>query len=89
MKHPFIQITYQRGKPFAAYLYLPRRDGDRSARVEQSEGDLLVDHAPDGRAIGIEITSPAGLDPEQLNRLLERLGHEPMTREDLGPLAVA
>ncbi len=36
MKEPYLEVTYRHGKPFAAYLYLPRRAGDRSARVRES-----------------------------------------------------
>lgn len=89
MKHAYLEVTYRKGRPLAAYYYLPRRDGDRSARTERAEGGLLVDYAADGRAIGIEITSPSRLDVSQLNRLLERLGHGPAAPEDLAPLAAA
>ena len=28
MNQPYLEITYRRGKPLAAYLYLARREGD-------------------------------------------------------------
>ena len=89
MKHSYLEVTYRKGRPLAAYYYLPRRDGDRSTRTERVDGGLLVDYAEDGRAIGIEITSPSRIDLAQLNRLLERLGQEPVSREDLAPLVAA
>ena len=89
MKRSYLEVTYRKGRPLAAYYYLPRRDGDKSARTVPQEGGLLVDYSADGRAIGIEITSPSHLDLSQLNRLLERLGQEPAAREDLAPLAAA
>ncbi len=89
MKHAYLEVTYRKGRPLAAYYYLPRRDGDRSARTERTEGGLLIDYATDGRAIGIEITSPTRLDLSQLNRLLERLGHAPALPQDLAPLVAA
>lgn len=89
MKHSYLEVTYRKGRPLAGYYYLPRRDGDKSARTERVDGGLVVDYSSDGRAIGIEITSPSRLDLTQLNRLLERLGHEPVDREDLAPLAAA
>ncbi len=53
----FLEVTYRKGRPIAAYYYLPRQDGDRSTRTERVDGGLIVDYTADGRAIGIEITS--------------------------------
>ncbi len=89
MKHSYLEVTYRKGRPLAAYYYLPRRDGDRSARTEQAEGGLVIDYSSDGRAIGIEITSPSRLELSEWNRLLERLGHEPVSDDDLAPLVAA
>jgi uncharacterized protein YuzE len=57
MNKPYLEITYRKGRPFAAYLYLPRQSADRSARTEQCEGGVLIDFTEDGRPIGLEITS--------------------------------
>lgn len=89
MKHTYLEVTYRKGRPLAAYYYLPRRDGDRSARTERVDGGLLIDFTSDGRPIGIEITSPARLDVAGLNSTLARLGQEPARPEDLAPLLVA
>ena len=89
MKRTYLEVTYRKGKPLAAYLYLPRQDGDRSHRSEKTEGGLIVDYSMDDRAIGIEIKSPSTLDFAQLNRLLVRLGLDPVTVEDLRPLVAA
>ena len=86
MKHSYLEVTYRKGRPLAAYYYLPRLEGDRSVRTERSDGGLVVDYSSDGRAIGIEITSPARLQLSDLNRVLECLGHKPVTRDDLMPL---
>lgn len=89
MKHSYLEVTYRKGRPVAAYYYLPRQDTDASARTERNEGGLLVDFALDGRAIGVEISSPSQLDLEQLNRVLARLGHGPVQREDIAPVLAA
>lgn len=89
MRHSYLEVTYRKGRPLAAYYYLPRRDGDTSSRTERCPGGLLVDFSSDGRAIGIEIASPARLDLSQLNELLARLGHATVAREDLAPLVAA
>ncbi len=89
MGQTYLEVTYRRGRPIAGYFCLPRRDGDRSSQVECAEGGLVVDFAPDGRPIGIEITSPSRLDLSRFNALLARLGQELVTREDLAPLLAA
>ena len=89
MKHSYLEVTYRKGRLLAAYYYLPRQNAERSARTERAEGGLLVDYSSEGRPIGIEITSPSRLDVSELNRLLDRLGQEPVTREDLAPLVAA
>ena len=89
MKEPYLEVTFRRGRPVAAYYYLPRRDGEQSARTERAGRGLLVDYAQDGRPIGIEITAPSSLDLAQINRLLERLGQKAVRREDLAPLVAA
>ena len=33
MKRHYLQVTFRKGKPFAAYLYLSRRSGVRVART--------------------------------------------------------
>jgi uncharacterized protein YuzE len=89
MKHAYLEVTYRKGRPMAAYYYLPRRSDDRGVRTEQAGGGFLIDYSSDGRAIGIEITAPSRVDVAVLNALLARLGQEPVRREDLAPLIAA
>ena len=89
MKLSYLEVTYRQGRALAAYLFLPRRDGDRSARTEHGDGGLLVDFAADGRPIGIEIVTPSEFDLASLNAVLVRLGQEPMRAEDVAPLLAA
>lgn len=89
MRHSYLEVTYRKGRPLAAYYYLPRRDGDRSARSESAGDGLVVDYASDGRPIGIEITAPSRLELGRLNQLLSGLGQGPVAREDLAPLPAA
>lgn len=89
MKHSYLEITYRNGRPLAAYFYLPRLNGDTSARTEKSATGLLVDFASDGRPIGIEIPSPSRLDLAELNALLTRLGQTPVGPNDVRPLLAA
>jgi hypothetical protein len=89
MSQVYLEFTYRDGKPFAGYLYLPRRAGDTAERTEEAEAGLLVDFAPDGRPIGVEITSPSVTTLETINRVLKSLGLDSVTDRDLSPLTFA
>ena len=89
MRHSYLEVTFRKGRPLAAYYYLPRSEGDRSIRTETVAGGLVVDFTADGRPIGIEITAPTRLVLGDLNQLLLKLGQSVVAREDLGPLAAA
>lgn len=89
MKHAYLEITYRKGQPLAAYYYLPRRNGEKSARTEQAAPGLLVDYSADGQPIGIEIPSPLRLDLAALNSVLTGLGLSPVSPEDVRPLVAA
>ena len=89
MKKSYLEVTYRKGRPLAAYLYLPRLNGESSARTETADGGLVVDYAADGRPIGIEITSPSQFDLADLNALLARIGQPPIQSRDLAPLVAA
>jgi hypothetical protein len=66
----YLEITFHRGKPTVAYLYLPRLENDRSFRVAKEAHGLLVDLTADGRPIGIEIVSPHDVSPTIINEIL-------------------
>ena len=54
-----LQVTYRKGKAFAAYLHLSHQTGEKSATtVPSADGFLVVDYAPNGKPIGVEITAP-------------------------------
>ncbi len=86
MNQRYLEVSYRRGKPLAAYLYLPREAGDRSARTEPQEAGLLVDYAADGRAIGVEITAPSQITLAALKRILATLEQAPATEPEFAPL---
>jgi len=88
MAKPYLEITYRQGKPFAAYLYLERRPGDKSARTER-HGSWLVDFTYDDRAIGIEFSRFDTVDMAELNRVLAAVQHPALTTADLVPLQAA
>ncbi len=89
MKEPFLEVTFRRGRPLAAYLYLPRRPGEKSYRTSRVEPGLVIDFNRRGKAIGIEITAPGKLSLAALNKVLRDLGLPPLKRADLFPLRAA
>ena len=88
-KNRFLEITYRKGKPLAAYLYLPRSPGDTSRRTEQQHAGLVIDYAEDGRPIGIEITAPGKLTLASLNQALAVANQEPASADEVAPLLAA
>jgi uncharacterized protein YuzE len=89
MNTAFLEVTYRQGKPIAAYYYLPRPEGQRSARTRRVDPGLLIDFAKDGRPIGIEITAPSVLSVAMFNRVLRDLGFPPVKRQEIAPLIAA
>jgi hypothetical protein len=81
MKQQYLEVTFRKGKPLAAYLYLHPNAGDKCVRTEKREAD--------GRAIGIEITAPGMVALTSLNRVMESLNESPLTQEDVSPLVAA
>jgi hypothetical protein len=85
-----LQVTYRKGRPFAAYVYLSRVTGERSARTEASaDGLLIVDFATDGRPIGIEITAPGAVTLDRINDVLQHPAQPPLPEVEFDPLRAA
>jgi uncharacterized protein YuzE len=89
MSGRYLGVSYRHGKPFAAYLFLPRRPGDRSARTERFSEVLVIDYTDDGRAIGIEIVHPLAVTEDEVNRALAHVRQPRLATEDFAPLRAA
>ena len=89
MKARYLEVTFRKGKPLAAYLYLPRETGAKSAKTENVGSGLLVDYQADGRPIGLEITAPSKVTLDQINAVLKRLNLPLLEPQDLTPLQAA
>lgn len=89
MKRTYLEVTFRKGRPFAAYLYLPRESGDISHHTSVAAPGLVVDYTDDGRAIGIEITAPSKISLGEINRVLRGLELPPLDRSELAPLEAA
>ena len=85
-----LQVTYRKGRAFAAYLHLSRLTGEKSTRtVASHDGLLVVDYGAAGRAVGVEITAPQAVPLERLNQLLAELGEPPLAEQDYKPVRAA
>jgi uncharacterized protein YuzE len=89
MNEAYLEVTFRRGRPLAAYYYLPRKPGQRGYRTRRLAPGLVVDLARDGQPIGIEITAPSKITVAALNRVLTKLGLSRVTRSELAPLLAA
>jgi uncharacterized protein YuzE len=83
-----IEVTFRKGRPFAAYL---RLSGPRASveRTKQFTPSLLVDFDEAGRALGVEIL---GFDDDTLGRVndvLRSIGGVSLSEQDLAPLRAA
>ena len=89
MKEPYLEVTFRRGRALAAYLYLPRQAGEKSASTKRVEPGMVIDFSPAGNPIGIEITAPGQISLLDINRVLQDLGLPPVTQSDMAPLLAA
>jgi hypothetical protein len=85
-----LQVTYRKGRAFAAYLHLSHTTGEKSARtVASPDGLLIVDYGTTGRPLGVEITAPQAVPLERLNQLLADLGEAPLAEQEYQPVRAA
>lgn len=85
-----LQVTYRKGRPFAAYLHLSHATGEKSARtVATPDGLLVVDYNNAGQAVGVEITAPQAVSLDRLNELLATLGQTPLAEQEFKPVRAA
>jgi hypothetical protein len=89
MERPYLEVTFRKGKAFAAYLHLPRATGAKTARSSERSHGLVVDYSADGDQRGIEITAPSLVDLDELNEILRELHVEELESQDLAPLRAA
>ena len=89
MKTLTVQVTYRKGEPFAAYIYLAAKPGQKSARTEDVSPDLVIDYAADGTPLGIEIVSPGFVTLDEIHAVFDRLGLGRPEPLELAPLRAA
>jgi len=89
VKQRYLEVTFRKGKPLAAYLYLPRPPGAKSVRTADFGDGLLVDFAASGEPMGLEITAPRSVSIVRINDVLAEIGLEPLAADESEPLRAA
>jgi hypothetical protein len=84
-----IQVTYRRGRPFAAYIHLGHQSGEKAARSEEVAPELVADFAADGRVLGVEVISPGATTVDDIFDVFDKLGLVRPTALELAPLVAA
>jgi hypothetical protein len=87
MKQRYLEVTFRKGKPLVAYLYLPRPVRTRAARTQDGGHGLRIDLDARGVPIGVEITAPSVVTIGLLNGVLSKLGVAPLDAAEWAPLA--
>lgn len=85
---PFVEVTFHRGRPMAAYVRLAARPVD-VVRTDEAARGIVVDRGADGGALGIEILEFDTEMVTRLNAVLTSIGHDPLSNEELAPLHAA
>ena len=87
MKQRYLEISFRKGKPFAAYLYLPRAAGAKAARTLDGGHGMRIDLDERGALIGLEITAPSVVTISGINGVLAQYGVAALKDEEWAPLA--
>ena len=89
MKDRYLEVTFRKGKPIAAYLYLPRTAGVKVRSTTSVRPGVLVDYSFDGAPVGIEITAPRTVSAGDIDEVLISLGLPVAGTDELAPLRAA
>ena len=89
MNEPYLQVTYRHGRPWVAYLYLPRKSGEKSVDTELVEPEMVLDFNKGGKLIGIEILAPSLVTLDVINKVLNEHGLASLEESVLAPLEAA
>lgn len=86
MNDRYLEITFRKGKPLAAYLYLTGKKSTQCAKTIKVDEGLIADYDQDGIPVGLEIVSPATASVQQIKNALEKIHVEPIGENELAPL---
>ena len=86
MKDRYLEITFRKGKPLAAYLYLTGKKGVQCDKTIKIDEGLIADYDHAGVPVGLEIISPTTASVQQIKDALEKLHVEPIDENELAPI---
>jgi hypothetical protein len=89
MKQPYLEVTFRKGRPIAAYLYLRRRTGAKVAKTVEIRPHIQVDYTASGEPMGVELIAPDAVDIISMNEVLSEIGVPGIDADDLRPLRAA
>jgi hypothetical protein len=89
MHDTYLEITFRKGKPLAAYLYLSGRRELKASRSRPIAPGLVVDYGSQDQPIGLEITAPAHTPVARINQVLQQLHFAQLSDRELAPLSAA
>ena len=89
MSATFLEVTFRHGRPFAAYLRLPRAAGAQVDHSREVRPGLIVDFSADDTPLGLEIVNPGATDEDTVMEVLAEIRAPAVSREDLAPLHAA
>ena len=81
-----IEVTYRRGKAFAAYIYLPAETTQEVATTRELRPGIVADFDRDGNVLGVEIVHPGHTSRGQILEVLRELRVTGVTEEELAPI---
>ena len=89
MKGIHLEVTYEDGRPWVAYLYLPRKKNEMRDHCVEVEPDMVLDINEEGKLIGIELLAPQLVTLEAINAVLAEYGLAPLDEAALKPIVAA
>ncbi len=89
MKQIYLEVTYRGGRPYVAYLYLPRKPKEKRHKCRRIEPGMILDINKGGELMGVELTAPTMVTLEAINSILKEYDLEPLEESDLAPLLAA
>ncbi|MGR3177663.1 MAG: DUF2283 domain-containing protein [Candidatus Anammoxibacter sp.] len=89
MKDIYLEITFRKGKPFVAYLYLTGKNEIQSSKSIKIEEGLIADYDQNGVLSGLEIISPSTTSIQQIMNVMKKIHAGPISEKELLPLNAA
>jgi hypothetical protein len=81
-----LKVSYRRGTPHAAYLYLARPAPGLVKSSKRFAQGIVADFDKQGRCIGLEFTAPRLADQETVGRILQEVNPDGLAQAEVGAI---